>query len=146
MQFNELACQRTKEYILIRKSNLQGLGEIFKWKSDFCHKHNIKLEKICNTCHSSVLGGQKHKARQWKCEAWAAWKWRWSSAKERRRGPLGTDRRAEGRQTNILIRRSAQEAVLWKCCKYQTHTHTRNRLTEFPYGVQYFKHIISFEH
>lgn len=56
--------------------------------------------------------------------------------------PLGTDRRAEDRQTNILIRRSAQEAVLGKCCKWQTHT--RNRLTEFPYGVQYFKHIISF--
>lgn len=36
--------------------------------------------------------------------------------------PLGTDRRAEGRQTNILIRRSAQEAVLGKCCKWQTHT------------------------
>lgn len=61
MQFNELACQRTKEYILIRKSNLQGLGEIFKWKSDFRHKHNIKLEKICNTCHSSVLGEKRTK-------------------------------------------------------------------------------------
>lgn len=59
--FNKLACLRSKEYILIEGNNLQSLGEVFKCKSVFHQKHNIKLEMICNICHSSALGEKKFK-------------------------------------------------------------------------------------